>query len=61
MPAGKAVQAAISDLGWLAEFLGEGWQSAGRLNGELQLAGTPNRPQRPPARHSWPCACRPKA
>jgi translocation and assembly module TamB len=41
---GKAVQAAISDLGWLAEFLGEGWQSAGRLNGELQLAGTPNRP-----------------
>ena len=38
------VQAAISDLGWLAELLGEGWQSAGRLNGELQLAGTPNRP-----------------
>jgi translocation and assembly module TamB len=60
---GKAVQAAISDLGWLAEFLGEGWQSAGRLNGELQLAGTPNRPCTAAAcaARSWPCACRPKA
>ena len=38
------LRADISDLGWLAEVLGEGWQSAGRLNGELQLAGTPNRP-----------------
>jgi translocation and assembly module TamB len=38
------LRADISDLGWLAEVLGEGWQSAGRLNGALQLAGTPNRP-----------------
>ena len=32
------------DLGWLAEQIGEGWQSAGRLSGELQLSGTPARP-----------------
>ena len=31
----------IADLGWLAELIGDGWQSEGRLNGELQLAGTP--------------------
>ncbi|MBS1142093.1 MAG: hypothetical protein H6R13_3546 [Proteobacteria bacterium] len=31
----------IADLGWLAELIGEGWQSEGRLAGELQLAGTP--------------------
>lgn len=40
------LRASIGDLGWLAELLGEEWQSAGRLNGELQLAGTPNRPLR---------------
>jgi translocation and assembly module TamB len=34
----------IADLGWLAELIGEGWQSEGRLNGELQLAGTPAKP-----------------
>jgi len=34
----------IADLGWLAELIGNGWQSEGRLNGELQLAGTPNAP-----------------
>ncbi|MGB4063301.1 MAG: translocation/assembly module TamB domain-containing protein [Azonexus sp.] len=34
----------IADLGWLAELIGEGWQSEGRLNGELQLAGTPAAP-----------------
>lgn len=39
-----ALRADIGDLGWLAEVIGDGWQSEGRLNGELQLAGTPNRP-----------------
>ncbi|NTV69890.1 MAG: hypothetical protein HGA71_07065 [Azonexaceae bacterium] len=34
----------IADLGWLAELIGDGWQSEGRLNGELQLAGTPAAP-----------------
>jgi len=34
----------IADLGWLAELIGEGWQSEGRLAGELQLAGTPAAP-----------------
>ncbi len=34
----------FSDLGWLAEQIGEGWQSAGRLSGQLRLAGTPARP-----------------
>lgn len=34
----------ISDLGWLAEQIGQGWQSEGHLNGELQLAGTPATP-----------------
>lgn len=31
----------IADLGWLGELIGDGWQSEGRLDGELQLAGTP--------------------
>ncbi|PKO48275.1 MAG: hypothetical protein CVU31_06360 [Betaproteobacteria bacterium HGW-Betaproteobacteria-4] len=34
----------IADLGWLAELIGDGWQSAGRLSGELHLAGTPSAP-----------------
>lgn len=34
----------IADLGWLGELIGDGWQSEGRLNGELQLAGTPATP-----------------
>ena len=34
----------VPDLGWLAGQFGEGWQSAGQLSGELQLAGTPDRP-----------------
>ena len=34
----------IADLGWLAELMGEGWQSEGRLSGEMQLAGTPAEP-----------------
>ena len=32
------------DLGWLAGFLGEQWKSGGRLNGELNIAGTPALP-----------------
>lgn len=39
-----SLQADVSSLGWLGELIGEGWQSEGRLNGELQLSGTPNRP-----------------
>lgn len=34
----------IPDLGWLTELIGDQWQSAGRLYGELKLAGTPARP-----------------
>lgn len=34
----------IADLGWLAELIGDGWQSEGRFKGELQLAGTPAAP-----------------
>lgn len=36
--------AAVPDLGWLAELLGEGWKSSGTLNGKVELGGTPNRP-----------------
>ncbi len=32
------------DLGWLASFLGEQWQSGGRLSGELNITGTPAQP-----------------
>ncbi|HEX6734419.1 MAG TPA: translocation/assembly module TamB domain-containing protein, partial [Azonexus sp.] len=39
------LDAEIADLGWLGELIGEGWQSAGRLGGQLRLAGTPARPQ----------------
>ena len=38
------LQSDVPDLGWLAGQIGEGWQSAGRLSGELQLAGTPAAP-----------------
>ena len=31
-------------LAWLGELLGEGWQTGGRLTGDLQLAGTPAQP-----------------
>ena len=33
-----------SNLAWLGELLGEGWQTGGRLAGTLQLAGTPAHP-----------------
>jgi translocation and assembly module TamB len=39
-----SLKADVSNLGWFGELVGEGWQSEGRLNGELQLSGTPNRP-----------------
>lgn len=34
----------VADLGWVAEWLAEGWQTGGRLDGELALAGTPAQP-----------------
>ena len=34
----------INDLAWLAELLGDSWQSAGRFSGELKLLGTPAQP-----------------
>lgn len=39
-----SLQSNIADLGWLADLLGEQWQTEGRFNGELKLAGTPARP-----------------
>lgn len=39
-----SLQADVASLGWLGELIGEGWQSEGRLNGELLLSGTPGRP-----------------
>ncbi len=35
----------VSDLAWAARLLGEGWQLGGRLAGQIQLAGTPEKPQ----------------
>lgn len=34
----------IADLAWLGELIGEQWRTAGRFNGELKLAGTPDKP-----------------
>lgn len=39
------LNARIADLGWLGEFIGEGWQSAGNLEGRIELSGTPNLPR----------------
>lgn len=36
--------AAMSNLDWLGDLIGEGWQSAGEISGELALTGTPNHP-----------------
>jgi translocation and assembly module TamB len=36
--------AGVAGLGWLGEVIGEGWQSEGRGEGELRLAGTPAAP-----------------
>jgi translocation and assembly module TamB len=38
------LKAEVADLGWLGEVIGEGWQSEGRGEGELRLAGTPAAP-----------------
>ncbi|MFZ4535920.1 translocation/assembly module TamB domain-containing protein [Propionivibrio sp.] len=39
------LQARVPDLAWLGPLLGEGWQLAGQLNGEMRLAGSAARPQ----------------
>ena len=39
------LQADVPDLSWLAAWLGDGWQVAGRMHGELALAGSAARPQ----------------
>lgn len=39
------LEIAAGDLGWLGPLLGDGWESAGRLQGEVRLAGTPAVPQ----------------
>lgn len=39
-----SLKSRIDDLGWLAEFLGEQWKSAGTLSGELNVTGTPAYP-----------------
>lgn len=39
-----SLRADIDDIAWLAEVIGDGWQSEGTLKGELQLAGTPRTP-----------------
>jgi len=33
-----------SDIAWLAELIGDGWQTGGRFKGELKLAGSPAQP-----------------
>ncbi|MEF8722800.1 MAG: translocation/assembly module TamB domain-containing protein [Candidatus Accumulibacter delftensis] len=35
----------VPDLAWAARLLGAGWQLGGRLAGEVELAGTPGKPQ----------------
>ncbi len=39
------LQASVPDVGWLGPFIGEGWQTAGRLQGEMRLGGSPAQPQ----------------
>lgn len=39
------LQAEVPDLSWLGALLGENWQVAGRLHGELLLTGSAARPQ----------------
>ena len=38
------LKADLNELSWLAKLLGDNWQSAGRLAGELTLLGTPAEP-----------------
>jgi translocation and assembly module TamB len=39
-----SLQTDIADVAWLADLIGDGWQSEGRFQGELKLAGTPAEP-----------------
>ena len=39
------LQASVPDVGWLGALIGEGWQTAGNLHGEMRLGGTPAQPQ----------------
>ncbi len=38
------LQTNIPDLSWLADWVGEGWNSGGQLQGDLQVLGSPMRP-----------------
>ena len=44
-PLQGTLQARMPDLAWLAPLLGEGWQIAGQVNGEMRLSGSAARPQ----------------
>ena len=39
------LQATVPDVAWIGPFIGEGWQVAGQLKGEMRLGGTPSSPQ----------------
>ena len=39
------LKASIANLAWLGELINEDWQTAGRLDAQLQLAGTPKQPR----------------
>jgi translocation and assembly module TamB len=40
-----SLNAAIADLAWLGELINEDWQTAGQLQAQLQLGGTPEQPR----------------
>ena len=44
MPWQGRLQAAIGDLGWANDLLGVSWQASGRLDADVQIAGTPQSP-----------------
>lgn len=44
MPWQGRLQAAIGDLGWANDLLGSSWQASGRLDVDVQIAGTPQSP-----------------
>ncbi|MEO8411222.1 MAG: translocation/assembly module TamB domain-containing protein, partial [Propionivibrio sp.] len=44
-PLSGTLQARIPDLAWLASLLGEGWQLAGRVDGEMRFSGSVGKPQ----------------
>lgn len=39
------LQAIVPDVAWLGPFIGEAWQVAGQLKGEMRLSGSPAHPQ----------------